>query len=66
MVLPVLTISKVITAHVLNFMVYNILWISWYAYDARKLIHKTILETHVALITTHSLNVILLMCICNA
>ena len=32
------------TVHVLNFMVYKILWILWYASDPRKF-HKTILET---------------------
>ena len=42
------------TIRVLNF-VYKISWILWYASDPQKLIHKTILETHVALITTCSL-----------
>ena len=39
--------TKESTVRILNFMVYKILWISWYASDARKF-HKTILETHVA------------------
>ena len=39
--------AKCTTLRVLNFVVYKISWISWYASDPRKF-HKTILETHVA------------------
>ena len=35
------------TVRILNFVVYEISWISWYASDPQKF-HKTILETHVA------------------
>ena len=35
------------TVRILNFVVYEISWISWYASDPRKF-HRTIVETHVA------------------
>ena len=48
--------QHITTVRILNFMVYKISWISWYASDLRKF-HKTILE-----LLLHTRNLIRLHC----